>query len=97
LGAGAVACGAIVLAFSSNRSFARRFSFPQRPIWAEFLIGSIGCVLSLGAVIIVIRYYWPPRIAATYARNTTSPCRRKAFIPSVLHSDADRDRRSASS
>lgn len=70
---GAAACIAIVLGILSNRRSRARFHFPQKPVWAEFLIGILGCALSLGAVAIVNSYNWPPRIAANYAKDHNIP------------------------
>src|ERR1700722_4698761 len=44
---GLIACVAIVIGLFSNRSARARFRFPQRPIWAEFFLGIIGCALTL--------------------------------------------------
>jgi D-xylose transport system permease protein len=66
---GAVACLAILVGILSNRAARARFRFPQRPIWAEFFLGILGCVLSLGTVLIVNAYEWPPRVAEAYAKE----------------------------
>jgi D-xylose transport system permease protein len=66
---GAVACVAIVVGILSNRAARARFLFPQRPIWAEFFLGVIGCALTLGTVAIVNSYPWPSRVAETYAKE----------------------------
>jgi D-xylose transport system permease protein len=70
---GAVACLAILVGILSNRRARARFRFPQRPIWAEILLGVVGCALSLGAVLIVNSYAWPPRVAETYAQENNIP------------------------
>ncbi len=66
---GAVACLAILAGILSNRAARSRFQFPQRPIWAEFFLGIVGCVLSLGTVFVVNAYAWPPRVAEAYAKE----------------------------
>jgi D-xylose transport system permease protein len=64
---GAAACVAIVVAILSNRSARARFKFPQRPVWAEYVLGILGGVLALGMVYVVNSYPWPTRVAETYA------------------------------
>jgi D-xylose transport system permease protein len=66
---GAVACIAIVVGIFANRAARARFRFPQRPIWAEFFLGIVGCALSLGVVYVVNSYPWPTRVAETYAKE----------------------------
>ena len=67
-GLGGVACLAIVAGILSGRTARKRFGFPLRPIWAEILLGSIGCVFTLGTVYVVNSYPWAPRIAENYAK-----------------------------
>ena len=66
---GALACLFIVVGILSNRSSRKRFNFPQRPIWAEYLLGAVGCGLALGTVLVVNAYPWPPKVAELYARE----------------------------
>ena len=72
---GAFACVAIVAGILSDRAARRRFRFPQRPIWAEFFLATVGCLLALGTVLVVNAYYWPPKVAEAYAKenNITIP------------------------
>jgi len=70
---GAFACLAIVIGIFSNRASRARFRFPQRPIWAEVLLGVVGCALSLGTVFVVNSYAWPPKVAEAYARENNIP------------------------
>ena len=44
-----------------------RFSFPRKPVWAEYVIGGIGCATVLGFVLVANSYYWPVAIARRYA------------------------------
>ncbi|HET8784118.1 MAG TPA: hypothetical protein VFM38_00670, partial [Candidatus Limnocylindrales bacterium] len=44
----AVGCLAIVALLVSGRRQRRRFGFPVRPMWAEVLIGIVGCLFVLG-------------------------------------------------
>ncbi len=64
---GVIACIAIIVGILSNRSARARFRFPQRPIWAEFFLGIVGCALALGTVFVVNSYAWPPKVAEAYA------------------------------
>jgi len=69
----AVACVGIVLALYAGRQRRARFRFPQRPVWAEYLIGAVGCFVVLGATAIVNAYPWPERVAADYAQTNHIP------------------------
>lgn len=64
---GLVACLAIVGAILNSRKQRKRFGFPLRPVWAEYFLSVLGCVLVLGAVAIANHYYWPTNIARKYA------------------------------
>jgi D-xylose transport system permease protein len=64
---GAIACVGIVLALINGRRNRRRFDFPLRPLWAEAVLGGIGCAVVLGAVAVVNAYPWPPGLAHDYA------------------------------
>ncbi|WP_377290286.1 sugar ABC transporter permease [Rhizobium sp. SG2393] len=64
---GVLACIAIVFAIINSRKQRQRFGFPQRPIWAEYFLVGVGCVIVLGAVAIVNSYAWPVAIARKYA------------------------------
>ena len=70
---GGLACLAILVGILSNRAARRRFRFPQRPIWAEFFLGIVGCALSLGTVYVVNSYAWPPKVAEAYATENNIP------------------------
>ncbi|MCW5722573.1 MAG: sugar ABC transporter permease [Devosia sp.] len=63
----AVACAAIVLGLYFGRRQRHRFSFPQRPLWAELALAVIGCGATIAAVWIANAYPWPVRIAENYA------------------------------
>ncbi|MFN7102721.1 MAG: sugar ABC transporter permease [Pseudorhizobium sp.] len=64
---GLVACLAIVGAIINARRQRKRFAFPRKPIWAEYVIGGIGCAAVLGFVLVANSYYWPVAIARRYA------------------------------
>jgi len=69
----ALACAAIVFGLYAGRQRRARFRFPQRPMWAEYLIGAIGCFVALGATAVVNAYPWPERVAAAYAEANHIP------------------------
>ena len=64
---GVLACLAIVAAIINARHQRKRFHFPRRPVWAEYVLGALGCAIVLGAVYIANNYYWPINIARRYA------------------------------
>ena len=68
-----LACAAIVFGLYAGRQRRARFRFPQRPMWAEYLIGVVGCFLVAGATLIVNAYPWPERVAARYAEEHNIP------------------------
>ena len=63
----AFACAGVIVYLVYARRQRRRFSFPQRPIWAEGVLAAIGCGVTLAAVAVFNAYPWPVRIAANYA------------------------------
>ena len=69
----ALACAGIVFGLYSGRQRRARFRFPQRPMWAEYLIGVVGCLFVVGATAIVNAYPWPERVAAQYAQAHNIP------------------------
>ena len=64
---GVIACLAIVAAIINARRQRKRFAFPRKPVWAEYVIGAIGCLVVLGVVLVANGYYWPVAIARRYA------------------------------
>lgn len=64
---GIIACIAIVGTIINSRRQRQRFGFPQRPMWAEYFLSALGCLLVLGAVAVVNSYPWPTAIARRYA------------------------------
>ncbi|SMF75731.1 D-xylose transport system permease protein [Xaviernesmea oryzae] len=64
---GILACLAIVAAIVNGRRQRKRFHFPRRPIWAEYVLAGLGCIIVLGVVSIANDYYWPINIARRYA------------------------------
>ena len=65
-----IVCVAIVLFLASNRRQKRRFGFPVRPMWAEALVGAVGCAAVLGMVWIFNAYKWPEALAQRHAEET---------------------------
>jgi D-xylose transport system permease protein len=60
---GLVGCLAIVALLISGRRQRRRFGFPVRPMWAEVLIGVVGCVAVLGVAAFANANLWPEGLA----------------------------------
>ncbi len=69
----ALACAGIVFGLYAGRQRRARFRFPQRPMWAEYLIAAVGCFVVLGATTIVNAYPWPERVAERYAADHNIP------------------------
>jgi D-xylose transport system permease protein len=70
---GAIACVAIVYMLWTGRRRRRRYDFPVRPMWAEVLIGTIGCAVVLAAVWGANSYLWPPQLASDAGFATPPP------------------------
>ena len=64
---GVLICVLILLGIRSGRSARNKFRFPQRPIWAEAFLVAMGFALTIGTVLLVNSYYFPPKLAADYA------------------------------
>ena len=64
---GVLICIGIIYTLISSRRKRRRYGFPARPIWAEALIGGIGCLVVLAAVWTANSYPWPVALAEQYA------------------------------
>ena len=46
----------------------RRFGYPLRPLWAEIMLATVGCLVLLGLAAFVNGNYWPPGAATRYAQ-----------------------------
>lgn len=66
---GILACAGIVALLMSGRRQRIRFGFPLRPKWAEYLIGSVGCFLVVGTVLVMNAYPWPAGIVRRVAEQ----------------------------
>jgi D-xylose transport system permease protein len=60
---GAVGAAAIIWLLISSRRQRRRFDFPLRPMWAEVLIGGLGCLAVLGVAAFANANLWPRGLA----------------------------------
>jgi D-xylose transport system permease protein len=60
---GLVGCLAIVALLMNGRRQRRHFGFPLRPMWAELLIGVIGCLAVLGVAAFANANLWPAGLA----------------------------------
>jgi D-xylose transport system permease protein len=63
---GAIACAGIVWMLVHGRAQRRKFEFPLRPMWAEYVLGALGCGIVIGAVLLVNAYPWPRGIVNQY-------------------------------
>ena len=68
-GVGVVGCLAVVAFLFSARRQRRRFGFPIRPMWAETVIGGVGCLAILGLAAFANANYWPKGLADRYAAD----------------------------
>jgi D-xylose transport system permease protein len=64
---GLVGCLAIVLMLINSRRQRRRYGFPVRPMWAEVLLGVIGCLAMMGLAAFANNNFWPQGLANKYA------------------------------
>ena len=72
---GILGCVGILAIIINGRRQRIRFGFPLRPIWAEVVIGALGCGIVIGAVLVANAYPWPIGIVRRYAQthNITIP------------------------
>jgi D-xylose transport system permease protein len=72
---GIVICVAVVFLLWNSRRQRRKFGFPLRPMWAEVLLGTIGCAFVLSAIWVANSYHWPAGLATQFAetRGITEP------------------------
>ena len=60
---GLVGCVAIVALLINSRRQRRRYGFPFRPMWAEVLLGVVGCLAVLGVAAFANANLWPQGLA----------------------------------
>jgi D-xylose transport system permease protein len=63
----AVGCVAIIGLLYNSRRQRRRYGFPTRPMWAEVLLGGVGCAIVLGLGWFANNAFWPKGLADQYA------------------------------
>lgn len=68
-----VACLPIIALLVSGRRQRRRYGFPVRPVWAEVLLGVVGCAAVLGLAAFANANFWPQGLAARYAAEHGIP------------------------
>ncbi len=64
---GLIACLGIIYTLIAGRRRRRRYGFPVRVMWAEVLLGVLGCLAVLVAVWVANSYPWPEALARDYA------------------------------
>jgi D-xylose transport system permease protein len=70
---GALGCVAIVFLLITSRRQRHRYGFPVRPIWAEVLLGVVGCAITLGVSWFANNNFWPKGLADRYAADHGIP------------------------
>jgi D-xylose transport system permease protein len=70
---GIVACLPIIALLLYGRRQRRRYGFPVRPVWAEALLGVIGCAAVLGLAAFANANFWPKGLADRYAAEHGIP------------------------
>jgi D-xylose transport system permease protein len=70
---GLVGCLAIIALLINGRRQRRRYGFPLRPMWAEVLLGTIGCLAVLGVAAFANANLWPQGLAQRVAAETNTP------------------------
>ena len=60
---GIAGCAAIIWLLIGNRRQRRRFDFPLRPMWAEVMIGVVGCLAVIGVAAFANANLWPQGLA----------------------------------
>jgi D-xylose transport system permease protein len=70
---GLIGCLAIVALLINARRQRRRFGFPVRPVWAEILVGVVGCAAVVGVAAFANANLWPRGLADRYAAEHNIP------------------------
>lgn len=66
---GIVGCAAVIFFLFNGRRQRRRYNFPVRPMWAEALLGIVGCGIILGLAWFANNAFWPKGLADQYAAD----------------------------
>ena len=66
---GGLGCLAIVFLLISSRRQRRRYGFPVRPMWAEIILGVVGCAVVLGVSWFANNNFWPKGLADRFAQE----------------------------
>ena len=66
---GLLICAGIIYTLFASRRRRRHYGFPVRPMWAEIMLGVVGCAAALGVVSVANSYPLPPNVAAQYAQE----------------------------
>ena len=66
---GGLGCVAIVFILITSRRQRHRYGFPVRPMWAEVLLGVVGCAAVLGVAWFANHNFWPKGLADRYAAD----------------------------
>ncbi len=64
---GALAAIGVVWMIIAGRAERKKHEFPLRPVWAEYVLGSLGLALIAASVWVVNAYPWPKGIVKDYA------------------------------
>ena len=66
---GALGCLAIVFLLITSRRQRRHYGFPVRPMWAEVVLGVVGCAVVLGVSWFANNNFWPKGLADRFAQE----------------------------
>ena len=66
---GILGCVAIIALLFNGRRQRRHYGFPVRPMWAEVLLGGVGCAASLGLAWFANNNFWPEGLANRIAKE----------------------------
>ncbi len=72
---GVLICAGIIYTLWAGRRRKVRYGFPARPLWAEIVVGVIGCGVVLLAIWVAVSYSWPAALAPSSPRSTGSRSR----------------------
>jgi D-xylose transport system permease protein len=70
---GGLGCIAIVFLLINGRRQRRHYGFSLRPMWAEILLGLVGCAAALGLAWFANNNFWPKGLADRYAAANNIP------------------------